>query len=154
VRRCLGILGLVAALTLAAAGTSAGHVRVTVKPKRGIPTSRFVVRFRNPTRTGTAGSMRRYEVLSASGPRGNGCVSGFALTLRPAAKGRRIKVTLRPRRLGGVWCAGTFEVRLDEVRTFVCAGVCAGPAVIPHMLGRFSFRVRRPSTGSSHSPAA
>jgi hypothetical protein len=156
VLKCGLTLALAATLIGAVTGTAAARMRVAVRPGAGSPSSDFLLRFRNPERTGAMGVLRRFNVVRVSGPRRGHCVSRVATTLRPAAAGRRVRVALNPHRLGGTWCAGRFHGRILEVQTFACPGpaVCAGPASFTHTLARFSFRVRRAAGagGGSQGP--
>jgi hypothetical protein len=147
-----GVLGLlvavgatvVAALTLAA--PAGARTRVTMKPGSGHPKTKFVVGFRAPDRTGTIGLVRRRDTLTVAGPKHHrGCISGVDTTLRSHGKGRLIKITLNPKRLGGVWCAGRFRGRIVESQEVVCHLHLACPQImiLPRTIARFSFRVRR-----------
>lgn len=149
--RSLGFALLVALLvTLLLAVACAAQNRVSLKPSTGSPTTTFAVHFRSPDRTGTVGSLRRTDRLTASGPKPapRGCVSRVSITLAPLRKGSRASVTMNPGRLGGVWCPGRFTGRITERATRLCASHRTCPqAPAAKTVARFSFRVKRGTGG-------
>jgi hypothetical protein len=145
------VLVLVSITALATAVAAAAATRVYMQPGSGHPTTKFVVRFRSPDQTGSLGSIRRQDVLSATGPSGGtGCVSSISIDLSRTAKGRRVRVTLSPRRFGHVWCVGRFRGRITETETIICLPTRACPQIeiLPRIVARFSFRVKPARTRS------
>jgi hypothetical protein len=158
-RRVRGLLLAVGVASITLFGIGAGalaRTRVTLRPGSGHPATKFVVSFRAPDQTGTIDLVRRRDTLSVRGPkRHRGCVSSVNMTLRAHRKGRLVKVTLNPKRLGGVWCAGRFRGRIVEFQQVVCQPHLACPQLMiaPRTIARFSFRVKRapakPGSGGS-----
>jgi hypothetical protein len=147
-RRC--VLGLVLALGLLVAAPVAGAfgivptTRVYVSPATGGPHAVFRLRFRIPAATGTVGSFRRVDTLSISGPPRRGCVSDFTKVLAPAQTGARLRVKLDPSRLGGRWCAGSFQGQIVQNQSIVCQpqeGACPLLVIAPQTIASFAFRV-------------
>ena len=140
----------------AAIATTSIYVRVTTRPKRGSPTTGFVIRFRAPVATGVLQNVRREFVLSLSGPtRPAGCVTEGSLELPAARAHANVKVTLRPRRFGGVrWCPGAFRGQIREIQSPVCPQreICPALVVLIGTVGTFSFHVMPPG-GDVTAPA-
>lgn len=152
------VFALVLAAALLALGalasTAAASVRVYVSPTSGKPTTRFVVRFRAPSATGSS-LHRRYE-LYASGARGKRCTSSIAIAIGATHVGSHVRKTLKPKGRGGTWCAGKFHGRIVEYISTVCqplatAIVCPEIMIAPQTIGRFSFSVHRASGSSTGS---
>jgi hypothetical protein len=148
---------LVAAIAAApASGAGSGPTtRVTVKPGSGTPQTHFALRFRIPVATGRFGTVVRTDTLSVSGPRGTHCQSATRRTLRPAKKGKRVRVTLRPGKGRGGWCAGQWHGTVVQSVAFRCtptpAAVCPELVVAPQTIATFRFRVK---PAPSHGPPA
>jgi len=118
--------------------------RVTVKPRAGIPTTRFAVSFRAPDRTGAVGSFeRRYEIDADLARARQRCVSGLQVGVPASAAGAHVKVTLNPAAATGEWCTGTFRGRIEELETPNCrpGRVCPAFVILLKTFGRFSFQV-------------
>ncbi len=132
-------------------GTAQALVRVALRPGTGGPRTGFVLRFRNPSRTGVVAGTRRVDRVLVSGPRASRCVSALTYGLRPAAAGAGMRAVLRP---GGrrPWCTGRFHGRLVAYASTACtpgpARACPLLVIAPRTLARFSFRVR-PSPSNS-----
>jgi hypothetical protein len=141
---------MAAAIVLSLSGVGVAKTRVSLTPASGSSTTRFVVHFRSPDRTGRIGTLRRSYVLRVTGPKARRCVSAVSVTLRPVVKGHRVTVTLNPKRLGGVWCVGRFRGRITELQRPVCSPHLACPQfiIVLRTVARFSFRVK-PATGTS-----
>jgi hypothetical protein len=157
-RRVALVVGGVCVLAgLAPAGAVATGVRkahITVKPSSGPPTTRFVIRFRAPDRTGRVGAMVRSYILSATGPAQPGCAGSPSLTLRPTRAHSRVRVTLSPKPFGGRWCPGRFHGQVEEIATPYCPAhkLCPAFVVLIGTVGKFSFRVNAPG-GDTQAPA-
>ena len=155
IRRALATALLAAALAAASAAAAglAPTTRVTVKPGSGGPQTQFALRFRVPVATGTFGTVIRTDTLSARGPRGVRCQSSTRRTLRPARKGKRVTVTLRPGKGRGGWCAGRWHGRVLQSVSIRCdptpARACPQLVVAPQTIATFRFRVR---PAASHNP--
>ena len=139
---------------IAASATAAGlgpTTRVTVKPGSGTPQTRFAFSFRVPVATGRFGTLVRTDTLTVSGPRAAHCQSRVTRTLKPARKGARAKLTLRPAKAG--WCAGGWRGTVVQSESFRCnptAGrVCPELVVAPRVIASFRFRIARRVT---HGP--
>jgi hypothetical protein len=139
---------------IAASATAAGlgpTTRVTVKPGSGTPQTRFAFSFRVPVATGRFGTLVRSDTLSVSGPRAAHCQSRVTRALKPAKRGRRAKLTLRPGK--GGWCAGRWHGTVVQSESFRCsptAGhVCPDLVVAPRVIASFRFRIAPRVT---HSP--
>jgi len=126
-------------------GTAQASVRVALRPGTGGPRTGFVLRFRNPSRTGMVAGTRRVDEVLVSGPRASNCVSTLTYSLRPAATGAGMRTVVRPgaRRH---WCTGRFHGRLVAYESTACtpgpARACRLLVIAPQTLARFSFRVR------------
>jgi hypothetical protein len=151
------LLVIAASVAIPALATAASTLatRLAVKPADGSPSTRFVVSFRNPTRTGRYRHIERHDVLSVSGPAGStGCVTAVDQQAPDARKGARVRITLDPSDHGGSWCAGTYHGTVEEVQSPRCAAHQACPALVlvEGTLGRFTFRVATPPGGSDTTP--
>ncbi|MDQ2897683.1 MAG: hypothetical protein M3Y09_18935, partial [Actinomycetota bacterium] len=122
VRRDGMLLALIAVSASACAllpAAAQASVRVTLRPGTGGPRTGFVLRFRNPSRTGMIAGIRRVDQVVVSGPRGSRCVSSVVDSLRPAAAGAGMRTVLRPGGRGR-WCSGRFHGRLVAYQSTVC----------------------------------
>jgi hypothetical protein len=142
-----------------ASATAAGlgpTTRVTVKPGTGTPQTHFAFSFRVPVATGTSGSVVRTDTFSVSGPRGTHCQSRVTRALRPAKKGKRVKLTLRPAKRGGGWCAGQWRGTVVQTEVIRCIPgpphVCPDLVVAPRTIASFRFRVKPAATPSPPAP--
>ena len=151
---------LLAAALAAASATAAGlgpTTKVTVKPGSGTPQTHFAFSFRVPATTGRSGLLVTTDRFSVSGPHGAGCQSSVARNLKPAKKGKRVKLTMRPAKAGGGWCAGKWHGTVVQSEDFRCsptpAKVCPELVVAPRTIARFSFRVK-PSVTHGPTPPA
>lgn len=147
------VLALTVLSSFAFASGAFAATRVTMKPGAGKPTTKFVASFRAPARTGVFGTASSHYQLSAAGPKGKHCVSSISSNLAPTKLHAHVKVTLRPRGHGGVWCSGKFHGKLMEFRTIVCRRINACPdiAIRPQTIARFTFRVKPAKTGGGQS---
>jgi hypothetical protein len=147
------------AVAVAAAPTAATGLgpstRVTVRPGSGTAQTRFAFSFRVPVATGRFGSLIRTDTLSVNGPRGGHCESRATRTLKPARKGKRVTLRLRPGKGSGGWCAGRWHGTVVQSVMLRCAPVgmqvCPELVVAPQTIARFRFRVK--SAASHHPPA-
>ena len=146
----------VVAASAAAAGLGP-TTRVTVKPGSGTAQTHFAVSFRIPVATGTSGSVVRTDTLSVSGPRGTHCQSSLTRVLRPARKGKRVTLTLRPGKGRGGWCAGRWHGKVVQSEVLRCiptgTHVCPALVVAPRTIARFTFRVKATAAPSPPAPA-
>lgn len=149
-RVCTSGLALAVLAALGTAPSALALTRVTVRPGTGKPTTKFVLTFRAPARTGTIGTVRSHYQIAASGPKGKRCVTSVVATLGPTKLHAHVKVTLRPRGHGGIWCSGRFHGRVLEYQTVVCgpATACPDIAILPQTVARFSFTVKKPKTSA------
>lgn len=110
----------------------------------------ILLRFRQPMSTGDNGEERSVEALEVAGPSRPQCIGSRRVVLVAAREGRTIRDTLRPRRLGGRWCTGTYVGRV----TYQVQPDCSNPGPIrvkvnacpmfimaPRTLATFHFRV-------------
>ena len=109
-----------------------------------------LVRFRQPLTTGSNADERTVEALEVSGPARPECIGSARVVLASARAGTMVSRRLRPNRLGGRWCTGTYDGRLTYQEQPVCtdpgpvrAKVVACPMFImaPRTLATFHFRV-------------
>jgi hypothetical protein len=125
--------------------------KVTVKPGSGTPRTHFALSFRVPVATGRFGMVQIADTLSVTGPAGTDCQSRAIRALKPAKKGKRIKMTLKPAKHG--WCAGRWRgtvVQSESERCSPTAGrVCPDLVVAPRVIASFHFRVK---PGATHGP--
>ncbi|HWE09694.1 MAG TPA: hypothetical protein VG325_10085 [Solirubrobacteraceae bacterium] len=139
------LLVIVAVAVPIAADATLAPVRV--RPATGGPHSAFTVSLRIPATTGTTGEYRRTDSVTVTGPTRTGCRSRAALALPGGTAGSTVRVRLVPGRLGGHWCAGSFQGVITESQSLVCrtnpARACPLVMVAPRTIGRFRFRVRR-----------
>jgi hypothetical protein len=147
----------VAAASAMAAGLGP-TTRVTVKPGSGTPQTRFAFSFRVPVATGTFGSLVRTDTFSASAPGGAHCQQRVAHTLRPAKKGKRVTLRLRPAKGRGGWCAGQWHGTVVQTEVIRCspapARACPELVVAPRVIASFRFRVKPAATHSPPTPPA
>ena len=143
------IATLVAAIPATSIATAAHHgagLTIAVTPASGAPTTRFVISFRTPDRTGRVGALDRRDQISLSGPTGQaGCLPSVLRTLPRAAAHVRVVTPLDPARLGGDWCVGAYRGRIDEIEGPVCVKRRPCPKIATRLtqLGRFAFQVKR-----------
>jgi hypothetical protein len=141
----------VGAILVVACGSAAAaliRARITPTPKRGTPQTGFVIRFRAPVATGALRNVRRQYELSFAGPvHAAGCVTEGSLGLPASRLHAHVRVTLRPRRFGGVrWCPGTFHGRVQVIETPRCGPreVCPALVLLLGTVGTFTIRVTPP----------
>ena len=130
---------------------TATPVTVHVTPGIGGPRTTFKVSVRDPSQTGTMGTVERFDELNISGPRRSGCVGSGTMSLPIGAPNQVIRAALSPARMGNgrtrSWCTGTFRGSVVQTVRFICAPphLCPMIAVRPQTIARFGFRVQRPS---------
>src|SRR5947209_16212485 len=110
-----GVLAVAGGLTAGGADGAIRTVRITVRPRMGTPSSRFVIVFRAPDATGRVGALRRSYILSAGDRTAPGCAANASMRLAPTRARSRVRVTLNPRRFGPRWCSGRFHGRIEEI---------------------------------------
>ena len=145
-KACHALLaGVLSAAALATGAAQASAARLTIKPSSGLPTTNFILRFRAPDTTGRMGSLQRTYVVSVNGPGGQNCVSGASWSVAPVLAHARVRETLKPRKVGGKWCIGTFRGTVDELAYPICQfhEVCPLYVVLRRTVGHFRFHVRR-----------
>lgn len=145
-RRALVILGALTIAPAAFAATSFGHGHVRIDPATGSPTRTLKVGFTTPERTGVQGSIARHDLLSASvSGQHTGCIDSFSVSTPDGPAGARIHLSLRPSRLGGRWCVGTYSGQIQEIQTAVCphGELCPTYVLVRGTVGRFKFRITR-----------
>jgi hypothetical protein len=121
------------------------RAQVHVTPSRGGPDTTFVLSFVASTTTGTIGSMRVRDVLSASHRRSSArCLTSIDVPIRDHRKGQRLRVRLNPGKLGGRWCAGTYRGKIEELQHPVCPPrePCPAYVLVRGTIARFELRVR------------
>jgi hypothetical protein len=128
-----------------ALGISDPLTPVHVAPGTGHPGTTFKLSLRSPDQTGASGDLRRQDTLSVAGPHRSGCVSSAHMTLPAARAHQLVSMSLKPSRLGGRWCQGTFKGEIDEAQRFVCdpPHLCPQLEIRPRTIARFTFRVTR-----------
>ena len=159
----------VVAVSLALAGAALAYgssalpqAQIRVTPAVGGAWTVFTVRFRAPQRTGVIGSMRRFDLLSATAPAGahtGGCLPAADLSLPAASMGSLVQVRVDPRAHASHWCVGTYHGQIQALSAPVCPPGMACPAFVRLLgtVGRFQFTVRAPappaSTGDTTPPS-
>jgi hypothetical protein len=142
------LLVLIAASATAA--TLGPTTRVTVKPGSGTPRTRFAFSLRVPVATGRFGSLSRADTLSMSGPSGTNCQSRASRALKPAKRGKRVTLVLRPAKSG--WCAGRWRGTVVQTESIRCSPTpgraCPDLVVAPRVIASFRFRVKPKATPS------
>jgi hypothetical protein len=145
----IGLGALLAACgTAASTRTSSGRPatpaqRLTVSPSTGTPTTVFSLHFTVPAASGvSAGSLRSFE-LAVTGPRRADCVGARAVPVPSAGAGTTVEIPLDPAKLGGRWCAGSYEAQVNEVQRPACSPgmMCPQFLRVVGTVGRVSFRV-------------
>ncbi len=130
--------------------TAARATRISVSPESGGRSTTFTLRFTAPDRTGRFGILdRRYE-LTVSGPANRKrCVAQGYATLESSRAGAHVRAKLVPRRLGGVWCTGSFHGTIEEIGRPFCPPRMRCPdfarlhlAILIRTVGTFKFMVR------------
>ena len=111
----------------------------------------FVVGFRAPDTTGVEGSLRRFDVLSASAPAAAinaGCLAGIDVPVPAASKGSLVRVRLDAGKLGSRWCVGVYRGEIKELESPVCPHGLACPTYVRLLgtVGRFALEVRAPAS--------
>jgi hypothetical protein len=146
-------LAVAVLIPVTASGAALAHrsvqpARVRATPSLGSSDATFTLSFRLPERTGTYGSVRRYDLVvgSASAPAA-GCLSGFSVRVPDAQAGTRVRVALDPHRLAGRWCPGTYRGKIEELQRPACrrGEMCPAYVILRRAFGHFSLQVRRPA---------
>jgi hypothetical protein len=141
-----------AATACAAAAATTTPPKLKVTPSSGPPRRTFTVHFTAPEASGRVGVQdRRYQLSAAPAHPRSGCIDSVALSPQATRAGEKLAVALRPRRLGGHWCTGTYTGQVDEISGPACgpptqvqpAIVCPEFATLMSRIGTFSFRVHR-----------
>jgi hypothetical protein len=139
----LAACGTAASTRTSSPSRPASPVRaLTVSPSTGAPTTVFELHFSVPVVAApSAGSKTSFE-LGVSGPQKAGCLAARAVAV-PSAAGTTVDIPLNPGQLGGRWCAGSYQVRVDEVQRPVCSPGTMCPQFIRVVatVARVSFRV-------------
>jgi len=144
------LLALVVGIPAVARATAAG---ITVKPRDGTPTTRFVVHFTAPQASGRTGGVRREYILNASGPRGATHCRDTISVIPPTVKAHaRVRVTLKPSAMA--WCLGRWTGTVEELESPVCPPLTLCPAFVAvvRRLGPFHFRVHASRTQGIAAP--
>jgi hypothetical protein len=143
-------LAVALALPVSALAGTAG-TRVIVAPRVIGPHTTVLLRFRQPVSTGTTAAGRSYDALMISGPARRGCIGARRVVLPAARRGTLIRHALRPRRLGGRWCTGTYRGWVTYQDQAGCRNPgptrplpCPMYLVAPRTLATFRFRVTTP----------
>ena len=141
----MAALALAAAPAAAIGATGAPATRVSVSPGSIGPHTNVVLRFQVPYTTGMIGPQLRTDAIVLRGPSRTGCIGLSDVVLRGADAGQRMTMTLRPGRLGGSWCTGTYAGSLVERSQPGCGPgpvrACPQDIQVGETLARFSFRV-------------
>jgi hypothetical protein len=136
----------IASVPACSSGRTTHAPAVQVSPVAGTPTTRFVVSFRGPDKTGAAdGQVRRYDV-TATGPQGEqGCQGGTTTVPAPTRAHAHVRATLKPGPRG--WCVGAYHGSVVETMRPQCDPHLACPQyiVLVRNVGHFNFRVRAAS---------
>jgi hypothetical protein len=116
---------------------------LTVSPSTGTPTTVFGLHFTLPAAPGVSAGSRRSFELAVSGPRRPDCLGARAVTVPSAGAGTTVEIPLDPAKLGGRWCAGSYEARVNEVQRPACSPgmMCPEFLRVVGTVGRVSFRV-------------
>jgi hypothetical protein len=142
----IALSGLAAAQAVpdAARANRTPMLNITVKPRSGSVTTRFVISFRAAETTGRIGSVHRMYRITASGRGRGGCQASAVAQATPSRAGAMVHVLLAPAR-SNAWCAGTFRGQVWEALRPACPVGKACPAIVPlpRMVGKFTFRVSR-----------
>jgi hypothetical protein len=144
-------LSLAGVATVAQATETFGlQTPVAVTPSRGIPTTKFTVRFTTPVAIGSSGGLHIWEVASVS-DRGRGnrsCTSHLAVRVRPALTRQHVTVGLSASTKP--WCTGKYTGTITLYRTMICypgppslRAACPEIAFAPELIGHFGFTVAR-----------
>ena len=152
--KALGVLVVAAVAAISFALTSGSDVGIgsssgpglTVSPVIGDAATTFAFDFRAPDASGSNGGTRLGYTLGIVGPSGSGCVGSRSAQVPDVSKGAEVSVTVGPTELGDPWCPGTYNARVSEFATPVCAPGTMCPQFIRVVgtVGRTSFRVRVP----------
>jgi hypothetical protein len=157
-----GIRVLIAVLAIAAGALAAGEAALAatgtalpVAPARGHLHTTFTVDFTAPNASGSfGGQTRSYELSATPLHAGRGCIDSVSMAPDATSAGEAIAVVLRPRHLGGRWCAGTYTGSVVEVGHATCGPIvaqhtdpdgvaCPQYVAVLDRIGSFRFRVVR-----------
>jgi hypothetical protein len=150
-RRSILALAIAAVLVPSpAAIASLPPVDVRVSPAQGGPEETFVLSFLAPTTTGTIGSTRVRDVLSASNDPGSAsCLRSVSVPIAKHRGRQRMRLRLNPRNLGGRWCPGVYHGQIAEFQQPICQRGKACPAYVIRRgaIARFALHVRGQPSG-------
>jgi hypothetical protein len=143
------LLALAAALAIPGAALAATlngpQTPMHVTPHPVGPRTAVVVKFLQPVDTTSMSSLETTERLQVAGPTHSGCVGEGGVVVPAAQAGTSMTLTLRPGRLGGPWCLGTYRGTLIVSMMPRCGGppvrACPQFVIAPRIVGHFSFRV-------------
>jgi hypothetical protein len=136
--------------SLPTATASPAQTRVRVVPERGGPDTTFVLTFRAPATTGTTGSTRVRDMLSAwNHPGSASCLGSISGAIGEHRRGAHVRVQLNPRKFAGHWCPGSYNGQIEELQQPVCRGgeVCSTHVIAHGTIARFELRVRSDASG-------
>jgi hypothetical protein len=143
------LLALAAALAIPGAAIAATlngpQTPMHVTPHPVGPRTAVVVKFLQPVDTTSMSSLETTERLQVAGPTHSGCVGEGGVIVPAAQTGTSMTLTLRPGRLGGPWCLGTYRGTLIVSMMPRCGGppvrACPQFVIAPRIVGHFTFRV-------------
>jgi hypothetical protein len=95
------------------------------------------------SRAGAQGSEDISIVLSVMGPQKAGCVGVHEQGLSALPPGQKTDVSLGPAQLGGTWCPGTYNARVEILERPKCGQGMMCPQFIRVLaaIGPVSFRI-------------
>jgi hypothetical protein len=138
-------LSVILALGASVPAVALASVGVSVKPGRGRPSTRFVVRFTAPDSSGHIGALNREYMVNAYGPAGaRHCLDSADVSPARVRAHTRVRVTLDPATSHGKWCTGKWSGTVDELESPVCRPreICPAFVALVRRLGHFRFTVR------------
>jgi hypothetical protein len=124
-------------VTTTSTASSSGQ-GLSVSPPTPTPTSRVTFAFTAPATAGHRGASLISFILTLAGPRHAGCVGPRTAPILHVVKGATAS-----RQLGGPWCAGSYDARIQEfARPFCKPGqMCAQYVRLIGTVARARFRV-------------
>jgi hypothetical protein len=83
------------------------------------------------------------QTLSVTGPQKNGCVGIHQQAVPMTVGGQPLTVALGPAQLGGAWCPGRYEARVEVVERPRCAAgmMCPQFIRVAAVIGPVSFKI-------------
>jgi hypothetical protein len=120
-----------------------GGGTLTVTPSTGSTHSVLHFTFTSAHRVASQSGDLVSQALSVTGPQKNGCVGIHQQAVPMTVGGQPMTVALGPAQLGGAWCPGSYEARVEVVERPKCGAgmMCPQFIRVAAVIGPVSFKI-------------